>query len=177
MPLMSFISPEYIPLKERVCLKYAFKKVFVQIYIHIYTYVNIYTFKHGYCYSAGRQHFVLAFLFWIKYPFPPSLVKSDHSYCTWASRLDKRSQCYESFIQNLSLHRFAPDILSTLKTHVIITLILSPSALLGAPSLQGLQLIKRPPYFDMPLMLSSKVSLISKFCSTLSPLTLISLRN
>lgn len=148
-----------------------------KVFVHIDTDVNIHTFIHGYCYSTDRQHSVLVFLFWTKYPFPPSLVKSDHLYCTRASRLDKRSQCYESFIQNLSLHRFAPDILSTLKTHVIIALILSPSALLGAPSLQGLQLIKRPPYFDMPLMLSSKVSLIFKFCSTLSPLTLISLRN
>lgn len=146
------------------------------MHLFTYIYVNIHTFKHGYRYSTDRN-LVWVFLFWIKYPFPPSLVKSDHLYCTRASRHDKRSQCYASFIQNLSLHRFTPHILSTLKTHVIIALIRSPSALLGAPSLQGLQLIKRPPYFDMPLMLSSKVSLIFKFCSTLSPLTLISLRN
>lgn len=145
-------------------------------HLFTYIYVNIHTFKHRYCYSTDRN-LISVFLFWIEYPFPPSLEKSDNLYCTRDSRRDKRSQCYASFIQNLSLHRFTPHILSTLKTHVIIALIRSPSALLGAPSLQGLQFIKRPPYFDMPLMLSSKVSLIFKFCSTLSPLTLISLRN
>lgn len=152
------------------------KMCILKMHLFIYIYVNINTYKHGYCYSTDGN-LVWVFLLWIEYPFPPSLVKSDHLYCTQASRHDKRSQCYASFIQNLSLHRFTPHILSTLKTHVIIALIPSPSALLGAPSLQGLQLIKRPPYFDMPLMLSSKVSLIFKFCSTLSPLTLISLRN